>query len=182
MRQFLIDTKDKTYYYDETATTNKPFTKDQFIASGMFEIGSYIKHYDLYASERNYVHKRINGNVYLVLYVHRKSGRQYAKRFVWTDEIERMFTDEDAMWKHNIEYVELIADVSKLKPLPTYEFVKYLDYELEDDNKECGGISYIGETLGDFLADVLDSIKDFSMASINNALIECGIKPIKEVA
>ena len=50
----------------------------------------------------------------------------------------------------------------------------FLDYELKDDNTEFGGISYIGETLGDFIAEVeVSNIDD-----INKILKECGIEPI----
>ena len=50
----------------------------------------------------------------------------------------------------------------------------FLDYELKDDNTEFGGISYIGETLGDFIAEV--EISDID--DINIILKECGIEPI----
>ena len=47
-------------------------------------------------------------------------------------------------------------------------------YKLKDDNTEFWGISYIGETLGDFIAEVgISNIDD-----INIALKECGIEPI----
>ena len=50
----------------------------------------------------------------------------------------------------------------------------FLDYRLKDDNTEFGGISYLGETFGDFIAEVgLSTIDD-----INIALKECGIEPI----
>lgn len=50
----------------------------------------------------------------------------------------------------------------------------FLDYELKDDNTEFGGISYIGETLEDFIAEV--EISDID--DINIILKECGIEPI----
>lgn len=50
----------------------------------------------------------------------------------------------------------------------------FLDYELKDDNTEFGSISYIGETLGDFIAEV--EISDID--DINIILKECGIEPI----
>ena len=54
------------------------------------------------------------------------------------------------------------------------EVKDFLDYELKDDNTEFGGISYIGETLGDFIAEV--EISDID--DINIILKECGIEPI----
>lgn len=50
----------------------------------------------------------------------------------------------------------------------------FLDYKLKDDNTEFGGISYIGETLGDFIAEV--EISDID--DVNIILKECGIEPI----
>lgn len=54
----------------------------------------------------------------------------------------------------------------------------FLDYKLKDDNTEFGGISYIGETLGDFIAEVeISDIDDID--NVNKALKVCGIEPIK---
>ena len=54
------------------------------------------------------------------------------------------------------------------------EVKDFLDYKLKDDNTEFGGISHIGETLEDFIAEVgISNIDD-----INIALKECGIEPI----
>ena len=54
------------------------------------------------------------------------------------------------------------------------EVKDFLDYKLKDDNTEFGGISHIGETLGDFIAEV--GISDID--DINIILKECGIEPI----
>ena len=54
----------------------------------------------------------------------------------------------------------------------------FLDYELKDDNTEFGGISYIGETLGDFIAEVGIS-ETCDIDDVNKALTVCGIEPIK---
>lgn len=54
------------------------------------------------------------------------------------------------------------------------EVKDFLDYELKDDNTEFGGISYIGETLGDFIAEV--EVCDID--NINIILKECGIEPV----
>lgn len=59
------------------------------------------------------------------------------------------------------------------------------DIFLEDDLSDFGGISYLGETLGDFLdGEFEDSdriIKTQPLDFINKMLVECGIMPIKEV-
>lgn len=56
---------------------------------------------------------------------------------------------------------------------------------LEDDWSSFGGISRLGETLGDFLdGEFEDSdriIKMQPLDFINKMLVECGIMPIKEV-
>lgn len=56
---------------------------------------------------------------------------------------------------------------------------------LEDDPSGFGGISHVGETLGDFLdGEFEDSdriVKMQPLDFINKMLVGCGIKPIKEV-
>jgi hypothetical protein len=55
---------------------------------------------------------------------------------------------------------------------------QFNDIILEDDNSPFGGVSYQGQTLADFLEEVnMDNVTDINV--INNALSECGIKPIK---
>ena len=56
----------------------------------------------------------------------------------------------------------------------------FLDYELQDDKTEFGGVAFVGETLKDFIEEVGLSI-DNDIKSINVALKECGIKPIDVV-
>lgn len=56
-----------------------------------------------------------------------------------------------------------------------------LDYELEDDDTETGGVSFNGETVRDFIADPDMGVKDTdSVDSLNKVLTTCGIKPICE--
>src|SRR5699024_10047129 len=54
-----------------------------------------------------------------------------------------------------------------------------LNTVLEDDNTTNGGVSFKGETLKNFL-DETGIDYNASMEEINNALVECGIKPNKE--
>ena len=54
-----------------------------------------------------------------------------------------------------------------------------LNTVLEDDNTANGGVSFKGETLRNFL-DETGIDYNASMEEINNALIECGIKPIMD--
>lgn len=60
------------------------------------------------------------------------------------------------------------------------EIEKYLDYELEDGETAVGGIGFIGETVRDFLEVDEGEIEDITLEQLNEALIMCGIKPIKE--
>lgn len=59
-----------------------------------------------------------------------------------------------------------------------------LDYLLEDDETETGGISFVGYTLRDFLLEenggtLDDIIMDADVSSLDVALKMAGIKPIK---
>lgn len=54
---------------------------------------------------------------------------------------------------------------------------KFRNIYLEDDATETGGISFIGETLDNFLNEV-EMPYDSPLEEINKALSECGIKPI----
>ena len=67
---------------------------------------------------------------------------------------------------------------------------KYLDCVLEDDDTPNGGTDFAGETLGDFLDEMFfgmgathDDNDELNCYNINEALKQCGIKPInfKEV-
>jgi len=53
----------------------------------------------------------------------------------------------------------------------------FLDYELQDGEGEYGGISFVGETLGDFIAEV-EMNENIAMRYVNAALKSCGIEPI----
>ena len=62
-------------------------------------------------------------------------------------------------------------DMSWIKP--------YLDVVLEDDDSETGGVSFIGETLFDFLLESCVGDEDISTPEELNALLKsCGIKPV----
>ena len=54
---------------------------------------------------------------------------------------------------------------------------KFRNIYLEDDDTETGGISFIGETLDNFL-DEVEMPYDSHLEEINRALSECGIKPV----
>ena len=56
--------------------------------------------------------------------------------------------------------------------------IDYLEYQLEDGVTSTGGISYMGETLLDFILENNISVSA-NMRVVNQALIDNGIKPIK---
>lgn len=57
--------------------------------------------------------------------------------------------------------------------------IKYvLNMELHDDNTDFGGVSFLGETVEDFIAETGFTKWD-SVEELNKVLIQCGIKPIE---
>lgn len=56
------------------------------------------------------------------------------------------------------------------------ELQDVLDYVLEDDDSPYGGVAFLGETVSDFIGDDSDIT---TIKELNEALVECGIKPIK---
>ncbi len=52
---------------------------------------------------------------------------------------------------------------------------------LVDDNSGKGGISFEGETLGDFMDEINGEIEIKSLEELNKALSSCGIEPIKSL-
>lgn len=61
---------------------------------------------------------------------------------------------------------------------------KYLDIALQDDpTTSFGGVSFLGETVADFLESVdcqsMDGTDINTINELNAALQQCGIKPIK---
>ena len=65
------------------------------------------------------------------------------------------------------------------------DWCKYLDCVLEDDDTPNSGVAYAGETLGDFLDEMFfgmgathDDGDELTYYNINEALKQCGIKPI----
>ena len=54
-----------------------------------------------------------------------------------------------------------------------------MDVVLEDDDTDCGGVGFAGETVWDFVSSTWresDAIK--TVDELNKALIACGIKPV----
>ena len=56
--------------------------------------------------------------------------------------------------------------------------LEYLDYKLEDDESDFGGIPYVGYTLRDYLQET-DLPFNIKMEDLNKMLPKSGIKPIQ---
>lgn len=61
---------------------------------------------------------------------------------------------------------------------PTTDLSHILDKELKDDNTPYGGISFRGETLGDFIKEAGIDPTNTTLETVNKALKECGIMPL----
>lgn len=80
-------------------------------------------------------------------------------------------TDYDECWCENC--MEITTWDTKLVTTPQ----EAEDIILEDDDTETGGISRINETLAEFMESVQIPYTT-AIEDIDNALIECGIKPV----
>jgi hypothetical protein len=68
------------------------------------------------------------------------------------------------------------------------KIIDCLDYELEDDETEYGGIAFLGEKVKDFFDDIngnggnneIPLLLSDDVEVLNKVLKNCGIKPIKE--
>ena len=73
----------------------------------------------------------------------------------------------------NLDYV-----IERLEDCLNVEVLELLDVELEDDETVEGGISFMGETLRDFMFE-LNIPYNISLEDLNKELKDCGIKPLK---
>lgn len=126
----------------------------------------------------------------------RKVENQYKIKIKQTLNVEKfyLYSDTIKFTKHHNTYQTLINEV--YKNYKTYHIYSYkiiednyyndlLNYKLEDDETEVGGISFDGYTLKDYLEET-GLIKDIDqllfepdLTTLNNHLKESGIKPIK---
>lgn len=94
-----------------------------------------------------------------------------------TEDDIKSFYNEDVLIHEDGHIVKKFADVfqddTKIKRAKDF-----LDYELQDDETNFGGISYVGETLKDFIAEV-GLNENTAMRYVNASLKQCGIKPIQ---
>lgn len=108
-----------------------------------------------------------------------------------------IYTDEVKYLKHHNEFQQLINQIyrtnknyyiysyslSEHDPKLDY-FEKLLDYKLEDDKTESGGISFDGYTVQDYIEETglvknIDQlINEPNLTTLNKHLQESGIKPI----
>ena len=52
-----------------------------------------------------------------------------------------------------------------------------LEKELEDDDTQYGGVGFKGETVDNFILDLSQCVEIENIDTLNDALVECGIKP-----
>lgn len=126
----------------------------------------------------------------------RKVENQYKIKIKQTLNVEKfyLYSDTIKFTKHHNTYQTLINEV--YKNYKTYHIYSYkiiednyyndlLNYKLEDDETEVGGISFDGYTLKDYLEetglikDVDQLLFEPDLTTLNNHLKESGIKPIK---
>lgn len=94
------------------------------------------------------------------------------------NEVEALnLAAEDGSVKEQINenLIETDHDVEEFG-IPTAK--QFVDVVLEDDETDFGGVSFAGETLGDFLKETSLSANT-NMDFVNLCLIKCGIKPIE---
>lgn len=100
----------------------------------------------------------------------------------------RAYDDEvfDEMDRRGLK-LSVNEEVTKSEPVnatsnqvnQTRKIRDYLNYELEDDDTEVGGVSFNGETVEDFIGDT-DLKPDDDLDTLNKALVSCGIRPVNE--
>lgn len=98
------------------------------------------------------------------------------------DSEEYVYTDGDMVDKAEELFKQILEEEDPRLRNKTIQ--ECLDYLLEDDETETGGISYVGYTLRDFLLEenggtLDDIIMDADVSSLDVALKMAGIKPIK---
>ena len=77
------------------------------------------------------------------------------------------------------EFKKTFAESKKCEAKETLSLEDVMDVKLEDDETENGGVSFDGETVRDFIADVSgDETKITTIDELNDALKQCGIKPV----
>lgn len=126
----------------------------------------------------------------------RKVENQYKIKIKQTLNVEKfyLYSDTIKFTKHHNTYQTLINEV--YKNYKTYHIYSYkiiednyyndlLNYKLEDDETEVGGISFEGYTLKDYLEetglikDIDQLLNEPNLSTLNEHLKESGIKPIK---
>ena len=126
----------------------------------------------------------------------RKVEKQYKIKIKQTLNVENfyLYVDEIKFTKHHNTYQTLINEVYKnykIYHVYSYKITKdnyfndLLNYKLEDDETEIGGISFEGYTLKDYLEetglikDIDQLLNEPNLSTLNEHLKESGIKPIK---
>lgn len=126
----------------------------------------------------------------------RKVEKQYKIKIKQTLDVEKFYLYRDTIkfTKHHNTYQTLINEIYKnykIYHVYSYRITKdnyyndLLNYKLEDDETEVGGISFEGYTLKDYLEetglikDIDQLLNEPNLSTLNEHLKESGIKPIK---
>ena len=89
------------------------------------------------------------------------------------NEVEEFVDDAD----YYMCFCKNCADLSYWKEILTITKKEAKNYILKDDDTELGGTARFGETLAEFMESAQIPYTA-SIEDIDNALIECGIKPV----
>ena len=126
----------------------------------------------------------------------RKIEKQYKiKIFNKIKNIDKfyLYADEVKYLKHHNEFQQLINQIyrtNKNYQIYSYSLSKHdyfnelLDYKLEDDETESGGVSFEGYTVEDYIEetglikDIDHLLNEPNLTTLNKHLKESGIKPI----
>lgn len=126
----------------------------------------------------------------------RKVEKQYKIKIKQTLDVEKFYLYRDTIkfTKHHNTYQTLVNNIYKnykIYHVYSYKTTKdnyyndLLNYKLEDDETEVGGISFEGYTLKDYLEetglikDIDQLLNEPNLSTLNEHLKESGIKPIK---
>ncbi len=178
-------------FINEAVREIKP--RDRFNYGNNIKGDNYFLSYKTYKADPNSISFRKDGSVSVYVKYRTPDGkiREVMPTFEpgTTEEDLRKFADmlckngwdktKKIINKKVNEAVTTSEPENATKPNKPNKVRNYLNYELEDDDTETGGVSFNGETVADFIGDA-DISEDDDLDKLNKALVSCGIRPIAE--
>lgn len=139
---------------------------------------SWLKDKNKYEGFKKFVDKQLrDGAIDDPEYVNSLSDKEYEDLLTLTWMKDKDMLD---MYEERLdEEVTESEPESATKTNKPNKVRNYLNYELEDDDTETGGVAFNGETVEDFIRDA-DIKEDDDLDKLNKALVSCGIRPIAE--